>query len=180
MTATTYRIDPPASRLRIWTRAEGALSRFAHDLEIATSSLRGEVVVDDDFWAADIVVPVVSLRVAGTLKGEAVQPDGLSAGDRAEVEHKIREQVLAGTSDVRVRAEGSNRELAELTISVAAGSCRIRAPLRTLRSDPALTVKGRVDLSLRSLGVREVKGPLGVFRMKDRVEVLYDITLRPS
>jgi hypothetical protein len=176
---TTYLIDPAASRLSIRTRAEGALSRLAHDLEITTNNLRGEALLDGDHWAADILIPVVSLHVAGTLKGDTLQPEGVSSSDRAEIEHKIREQVLTGTREVRVRAEGSHQEQADVTITVATGSCRVRAPLWTSRREPGLTVKGRVDLSLKSLGVREVKGPLGVFRLKDRVEVLYDITLRP-
>jgi hypothetical protein len=180
MTQQSYVIDPSASRLIVRTRAVGTLARLAHDLEIRASSLRGGAEVDGDRWTARLEVPVVSLRIAGTLKGDKLDPGGVSASDRGEIERKIREEVLAGTTDVCVIAEGTTPEHAEVTVSLASGRSRVQTPLWPERHEPDVKVIGGVELSLKSLGVREVKGPLGVFRVKDIVEVFYELTLRPA
>jgi hypothetical protein len=175
------RIDPAASRLIVRTRAAGVLARLAHDVEICASQIRGGARLDGDAWTGDLAVPVSGLTVAGALRGDRLDPGGLSVADRMEIEHRLRDQVLRGTREVRVRASGSARDRADARVELAAGSAQIAASLAT-REAPggALLVSGGCRLSLRALGVQEVKGPLGAFKIRDEVEVLFEITLRPA
>ena len=178
----TFRLDPDASSLALRTRAAGMLARLAHDLEIAALKLSAEGTVDAaGAWSAELLVPVAALRVAGTLKGDRFDPDGLSAGDRAEVERKIRDEVLAGTREVRVRAAGTSRDQVEARVELASGAATVTARLSASdQPGGAVRVTGTCALSLRALGVREVKTPLGAFKLRDDVEVLFDLTLRPE
>lgn len=178
----THRLDLSASTLVLRTRAAGLLARLAHDLEIAAPELTAEATVDAaGAWSAEIVVPVAALRVAGTLHGDRLDRAGLSASDRAEVERKIREEVLAGTREVRVRASGASRDQAEARVALAQGAATVKARLSaTDQPGGAVRVTGSSALSMRALGLREVKGPLGSFKLRDEIEVLFELTLRPE
>ncbi|WP_437639109.1 hypothetical protein [Sorangium sp. So ce854] len=174
-------LDPAASRLTIRTRAVGMLARLAHDLEIAASELRGVARLDGDAWTAELSVPAAGLRVAGVLRGERVDPDALSAGDRRDIERRIRDEVLQGTAVVEVRASGAARDRADARVQIASGSAALTARLAAReRGERAIGVAGGCQLSLTALGVREVKGPLGAFKVRDEVEILFDLTLRPA
>lgn len=175
MPKRTLRIDTGASRLAVRTHAKGMLARLAHDLEIVATTL--DVRVDDDggAWTAEIKVPVPSLRVDGALRGDRVDPTVLSPGDRAEIERKLREEVLVGGSEVIVRASGSAHERGEATVSFGSRSMRVPVSHQTTEREGHIEVKGRCEVSLRELGVAEVKGPLGAFRVGDSIEVLYTL-----
>ena len=172
-------IDPLASSVRVRTRARGMLAAFAHDLELRSIEVRGHAVADRETWSAELAVPVASLRVAGTLHGDRLDASALSPGDRSEIERKVREEVLS-VVEVTVRAQGTSRARAELTATVQR-SAPASATLRAEAGDGGvLVVTGRTELSLKALGVREVKGPLGAFKLADSVEVLFELTLRPA
>ncbi|XXX80555.1 hypothetical protein WMF30_17490 [Sorangium sp. So ce134] len=174
-------LDPAASRLTIRTRAAGMLARLAHDLEIAASDLRGRARLDGDAWTAELEIPVADLRVAGVLRGDRVDPDALSDGDRRDIERRIRDEVLRGTEVVEVRASGVAQGRAEVRVQVASGSAALAARLSSRDlGEGRIGVTGGCQLSLAALGVREVKGPLGAFKVRDELEVLFDLTLRPA
>ena len=176
---TRHVIDLAASSLRIRTRASGLLARLAHDLELRATVLEGSVEEEPVSWTTDLRVVVAGLRVAGTLRGDRLDPAALSASDRAEIERKLREEVLR-VGEVRVRATGRDRASAEVEV-IAARTARARAALDVREAgDGALQVVASLPLSLRALGVAEVKGPLGAFKVDDAVEVLVDLRLRPA
>lgn len=178
---TTLGIDPSASALVIRTRAAGVLARLAHDLEIAATEVRGHAIVTDGGWTAEIQIPVAGLRVAGTLHGDRLDEAGLSQEDRIEIERRLRHDVLQGAGEVRVRASGSSRDRGVARVELPSGSADTHARLKTRDAEGgAIEVWGDCPLSLRSLGVREVKGPLGAFKIKDEIEVRFDLTLRPE
>ncbi|AKT41902.1 hypothetical protein [Chondromyces crocatus] len=174
-------LDPAASRLTLRTRAAGMLARLAHDLELEAKHLRGHARVEGDTWTAELQIPVESLSVAGTLRGERLDPSALSASDRGEIERRVRDEVLRGTQEVKIQASGRTRTRAEVRIVLQGAETRLSAALDT-REGPggALTVSGSCRLSLRDLKIAEIKGPLGAFKIRDDVEVRFDITLRPT
>lgn len=174
-------LDPAASRLIIRTRAVGMLARLAHDLEITATRLRGRARPDGDAWTAELEIEVAGLRVAGILRGDRLETDALSAGDRREIERRMREEVLRGTDVVTVRASGATRDRADVRVQVASGSAALTARLSSRdRGDGAVGVVAGCQLSLSALGAPEVKGPLGAFRVRDELEILVDLTLRPA
>ena len=173
-------VEPEGSRLAVRTRATGLLARLAHDLELVTRDLRGTVDLEGDAWSAELTVPVASLRVAGTLHGDRLDAAALSAADRGEIERKLRTDVLRAP-DVVARAQGASRERAEVTVSIGVASARSLATFEVGETGAVgrLTVAGRAELSLRALDIPEVRGPLGAFKLKDDVSVLFQLQLAP-
>lgn len=180
MAATVLVVDQGASRLVVHTRASGMLAKLAHDLELAATSLSGKVTLEGESFSAEIVVPVAGLSVTGTLHGERVDTSALSPSDRAEIAQKIRTEVFSATKEIRATARGQSRERAELTVDATSGRTSIPASITVTDQGGLTAVRGRVELSMKKLGLREVKGPLNAFRVSDTVEVLFELTLRPE
>ena len=177
MSAPSLLADSAASSIILRTRAEGLLARFAHDLELAAPLLRGKVTLDGDAWTADISVAVASLRVVGVVNGTEVDRVALSSSDRARIEQKMRQDVFSGgVREVTAMAHGTSRVGGEATVTLGTRSQRIPVTLSTEAPiEGKITATGRFTLSLEKLGVKPIKGPLGAFRVKDAVEVLFTI-----
>ena len=175
----TLLVDGSAATITLRTRAEGLLARFAHDLELGGAGLSGKATLDGDTWTADLSVPVASIAVVGALHGDEVDRAKLSASDRAQIEQKMREDVFfGGATSVTVAAQGASLTRGEATIAIASRSQRVPITLSVAPLvDGATRVTGRFTISLDSLGVRPIKGPLGAFRVKDAVEVLFTLPL---
>ncbi len=175
-------VDPGASHLALRTRSRGLLARLAHDLELRSTAVAGVASVDGEAWTAEITVPVDSLRVAGTLHGDDLDADGLGASDRGEVERKVREEVLGGTRAVLAKASGTARTGGKAAVALARKEAPSTVTFRSVDDRPGgtIVVKGRATLSLAALDVREVKGPLGAFRVADAVEVIFELSLKPA
>ena len=106
--------DKTSSRLVLRTRTSGLLARFAHDLEINATELSIRATADGDSWSAEVAIPVAALRVEGVLKGgDKLDTGVLSASDRAEIEQRIRSEILAPGPDVTAQASGASRERGE-------------------------------------------------------------------
>jgi hypothetical protein len=173
-------IDLGASRLLIHTSATGLLARFAHDLEIEATKPDLDARVEGKRWKATLRAPVAGMRVVGVRKGEKVREDVLSHSDQDEIHRRLREQVLVAMDTVRVEAHGDAPEQGEATVILARGRQTVRLSSRVETNHGAgTTISGRCKLSLSKLGVPEVKGPLGAFRVFDEVEILYSFAVRP-
>ncbi len=165
-------LDPKASSITVHTRAKGMLSRFAHDLELEASRYDVELDVQEgERWNAELSFDVRGLRVVGVLKGNRVDRAVLSAADREDIERRIVSEHLR-TDRVMVHAEGERFDRAEVTVTAARAEQRLSVPLEVERRDAgALAVRATLSLSLSRLGVKEVKGPLGAFKVDDAIEV---------
>lgn len=172
-----FTLDPKRSSIRLRTFAEGLFSRLAHDLELSCGELSGTA---PDARSATIVVPVTAIAVAGTLKNGSVDATGLSPSDRADCLSKMRREVfhVRGSDDAvrveadleRVRVIPPNGKTVERKVALA--------PKK--EDDGALRVQGKIALSLSEIGSDPVKGPMNAFRVKDGVEVLFDVVFQPA
>lgn len=180
MTATTFVVEQASSRLTVRTRATGMLAKLAHDLDIAASSFSGKVALDGESFSAELTVAVSGLSVVGTLHGDKVDASVLSPSDRAEIAQKIRNEVLVGAKDVRVTARGNSRDHGEVLVEIGSGRLSVPVSIQVTDQGGLTHASGRVELSMKKLGLREVKGPLNAFRVSDVVEVLFELTLRPE
>jgi hypothetical protein len=166
-------IDLQASTVTIRTKAKGLLSRLAHDLEIAAERFEGEVEVDGAAWRAELRFPVRGLRVVGAVRAGSVDRAVLSTSDREEIERRIRDDALRG-GEVKVVASGAARDRAEVVVTAPSGEQRSSTAITVEdRRDGELVVHGKLQLSLRRLGVPELRGPLGAFKVDDAVEVAF-------
>jgi hypothetical protein len=177
-------VDPEKSRLRIRTFAQGLLARLAHDLELVCRDVSGSAERSSaGTGSAHLEVPIAKIEVAGTLKDGRVDPGGLSPSEREDVLAKMRKDVfhvfhVGGGTNAVVRVEG--------TLDAGKGRVRIVPPNgRTVEQsivarvdaegDHAVRASGSFAMSLEALGSDPVKGPMNAFRVKDTVELLFDL-----
>jgi hypothetical protein len=179
-------LDPGKSNLRIRTFAEGLFAKLAHDLELRCTQLEGKASRQGDDLStgkAELDVPLGGIDVAGTLKGEVVDDRGLSPSDRADCLAKMRKDVFqAGPSEsVHVEVVLENGS-ARVKVVPPNGSSveRTMRPTLTDEGGGRVRVKGALDVSLKAIGSGVVKGPMNAFRVKDRVEILFDVTFQPA
>ncbi|MSP24667.1 MAG: hypothetical protein EXR75_05785 [Myxococcales bacterium] len=176
-------IDTHQSRLAVRTTATGLLRRLAHDLELEVTRYEGTVDLEGEGegeglrWRLELVCFVDGLRVVGVVRRGAVDRGVLSASEATEIERKLRQEVLPGERVV-VRGAGTTSR-GELTVTAPRGE-------QTLAVRPRLTVNAgtskaecELRVSLARLGVAEVKGPLGAFKVADEVVVLATLALMP-
>lgn len=165
--------------MRIRTFAEGLFARLAHDLELVCRRVSGSAErVGVEQGSARVEVPIAAIDVAGTLRNGQVDPNGLSPSDRDDCLGKMRKDVFHAADDAVVRVEAT----------VEAGKARVRivppqgrtverpVPIRLQpEGDGGARVTGTFDMSLSALGSDPVKGPMNAFRVKDSVEVSFEL-----
>ena len=172
-----------ATKVRVQTFAKGLLAALAHDLELElpiapTSSIEQR---DDGTWSGRLEVLVADIRVVGVLRRGNVATDVLSAGDRAEIEKRLREAfapakmlVVSGSGRVGAGGEAERPELhAELENK---GKARLRTDAVSITpTGDGAELHAAGTASMRALGLPEIKGPLGAFVVKD--DVRFDVVL---
>lgn len=159
------KLDREATKIRLLTRAEGFLSPLAHDLEL--SATPGDFVDGDT-----LVFPAGSVRVVGAVKKGHLDEGVLSVGDRFEIDRRVRDELLA--FEVRARATRAGRDL-DVTIQTPRGRETRRVSAAVTERDGVIDVRGELSLSMKSLGVGPVKGPMNVFRVKDEVTAIVSL-----
>ncbi len=174
---TTRRVNPDESTVVVRTRAEGLMSRLAHDLELRAGQFEGQVRLEDDEqnWSASLRFPIVGLTVVGVLRAGAVDEGVLSAREHAQITDKVQNDILLGP-EVLVRVNGKTRDAGQGVVRAPRGQQRIRFDLKHDEQDGALT--GQIELSLERLGVAPIRGPLGAFRVADEIVVQFRLVLR--
>ncbi len=173
-----FALDLTRSAVTLRTRAKGLLSALAHDLELSGSFARGSVKRDGDRWEGELAVAPSALKVVGPIKGGATVRDGLPAWEVREIERRIVEEVFGGVSEIVVRVRGTTSSPEIDVVAKREGRAKVKVGLRDDGGSIAVNATGAV--SMKSVGLAEVKGPLGAFTVKDDVEVSADIVLTPA
>jgi hypothetical protein len=173
-------LDPAKSRIRIRTFAEGLFAKLAHDLELTCTRLEGKASPNER--TATVEVAIGGIDVAGVLKGDAVDERGLSAADRADCLEKMRKDVFQSGPSATVRVEAAMAGDSARVRIVPPNGRAIERNMRPTVTDEEgrVRVKGALDVSLAAIGSATVKGPMNAFRVKDRVEILFDVTFYPA
>jgi hypothetical protein len=178
-------LDPAKTRVRIHTFAEGLFARLAHDLELECRDVSGTAERGaDDKGSATLEIPVGRIEVVGTLKDGRVDTRALSSSDHEDILLKMRKDVFHATDrdDAVVRVQA--------TLQGKSAHVRVQPPngrdversvtVRVETNDEAVLVSGTLPLSLVALGSDTVKGPMNAFRVKDGVEVFFEVAFRAS
>lgn len=177
-------LDPDRTSVRIQTFAEGLFARLAHDLELVCRGLSGSAQRDGGRATASIEARIGGIDVAGVRdRSGAVDPHGLSPSDRADCLDKMRKDVFHASGDAIVRIEATlDRDTARIRLSPPserAVEVVVRPRIDELEGGAA-RVSGAFELSLASIGSDVVKGPMGAFRVKDRVTVSFEAVFQPA
>jgi hypothetical protein len=160
-----YALDPERSSIILRTRAGGLFSVVAHDLELTAKATRGQLKNDGDNWDGEIAIEPASIRVVGAIKKGAVDRKVLSPSDVRDIEQRIANDIFGGVREIVVRARGNVKS----PVVRIEGKRESIADLRVTENNRVFTARGSV--SIKGLGLAEVKGPLGAFVIKDAVEV---------
>ena len=183
-------LDPARSRVRIQTFAEGLLARLAHDLELACGELSGHASRSGeraDAGSASIEAPLRGFTVAGILGRDGqVDERGLGPSERRDCLAKMASDVFHAPPDamreamvlVQVQLEGGSARVRVVPPNGKAVEAVTKADVRP--DGDAVRASGSFEVSLMAIGSDVVKGPLGAFRVKDRVKVLFDVVFTPS
>jgi len=180
-------LDPARSRVRIHTFAEGILARLAHDLELVCGNLEGTALHEGSNGAAkgnaSIAVPLSGCEVGGILgKDGRVDDQGLSPSERRDVIAKMQKDVFHCGPDGVVRVEGHlDAGKARLRLIPPNGKGTEAVVAVEVRAEPGGGVRatGSFEVALSALGSSVIKGPMGAFRVKDRVKVSFDLGFTP-
>jgi len=163
------KLDAARSRLAIYTEAEGLFSALAHDLELVAEDVQGEASES----SAEIRVAPASIRVRGVTKRGKLDTSILSTGDCESIERQIRDEILLGSPLVARGALDAKR--ATIEVIAHAHTTRITCAVTVTTEGVGKRARGRAEVSLAALGAPPVKGPMGAFRVKDRVRVDFDL-----
>lgn len=170
----TLVLDPKRSSIRIRTFAEGLFSRLAHDLELTCRDVHGAAIDDR---SCTITIPVRGIDVVGTVKNGKVDSSALSPSDREDMLGKMRREVFHDAESVTVEADVARVKI----ISPKGKTVERGVSLEPQKADDgSMRVQGRIDISLNAIGSDPVKGPMNAFRMKDIVEVHFDVVFQPA
>lgn len=178
-------LDSEKSLVRVRTFAEGFLAKLAHDLELVCRDLRGDAErSSEQRGSARVEVAVSGIEIGGILKNGYVDANGLSGFERSEAISKMRKDVFqANASSAIVRASATAEgTTARYAFAFPNGREVSRDGAFTIveESDAMLRVSGSVSLSLQAIGSATVKGPMNAFRVKDAIEVLFELMFTPA
>jgi hypothetical protein len=123
-------------------------------------------------------VPVAGLRVVGAVKRGKVDESALSGADRQSIERQIKAEVFRGGAEIVARGTLAGRRRATVEIGAPTGRAEFACDVDVVRAEgggPSSSARGAFDLSLRALGILPVKGPLGAFKLSDRVRVTFEL-----
>jgi len=154
-------------------RRAGQQVGHVHDRSAPGHQHARELAGEADGDRAELRVAIAGIRVEGVVKRGKVDAGILSSGDREAIERQIREDVLrGGTLTATGMREGAR---ARIALEAPTGRAELTCAVDVRTEADATVARGEADVSLRALGVSPVKGPMGAFRVADRVKVRFDL-----
>ena len=166
---TSFALDPARSSVTLRTYAGGLFSALAHDLELTAKVVRGETKNDGERWEGELAIEPSAIKVVGVLKRGTVDKNTLSAGDVRDIEGRIASEIFGGLREIVIRGEGAVSSPTVKVVGKKDGLADVKVTVRNDGASRIFTAKGKI--SIKSLGIPEVKGPLGAFVIKDHVDI---------
>jgi YceI-like domain len=171
----THTVAPDSGSIQVLTYREGMAQKVGHDLIIDVTGWEATVDVDDAGSPTTIALEVDSrsLRVREGLHG--VKP--LTDKDRAGIERDIEEKILRGRP-ISFRSTDVGRSGNELVVQGTLTIVDAERPASfqlKLAEDGRVT--GRVPVTQSTWGVKPYRAFMGALKVRDTVEVTFDIRL---
>ncbi len=177
----SHRVGPQSGRLLVKTARTGLGAKAGHDLTIEVTRWRGNVIVHAANPASSSVTveaDVDSLEVREGTGG--VKP--LSDADRADIKETLRVKILNTARHPVITFVSSQ-------VSGTAQSFRIDGDLTIVGVTRPVTVEGQLAagraqgsavITQSRWGIRPYSAFLGALKLRDEVEVQFDIDLTPG
>lgn len=175
-----YRIDASRSSFTAQAFAEGMLSFMGHNPTFAVGRYGGEIQFDSDNSAVNSMLLIAQAETLSLL-------DKVSAKDAAEIKNTMREEVLEISRHpeiVFVSRDVSMRQIADKKYSVEInGVLSLHGENRkqTIKAEAEIDGKtiraqGEFKLKQSDFNIKQVKALGGTLKVKDVVEISFDIT----
>jgi polyisoprenoid-binding protein YceI len=190
------RIGQDTGTIEVFTFREGALSALGHDLRLRASRFDIDILAD----SVTARVDASSLRVATAMRGGAPMPGALSDRDKADIERNCAREVLEAQQHAEATFVSFEVKRTEERAPPATGGGR--RPEHTVEGQwmvrGKLTIHGvshegsfevrregdkavaRIDVDLRSFGMKPYSAMLGALRVKPVVLVVVEVPVPPE
>jgi hypothetical protein len=159
------------AQVHVFTFKAGLLARLAHDLQLSAGAF--EIHVDQSRVHATFGAG--SLRVDGVAHGDRVDPNALSAEDKAKIEATIRNELLRSAEHPKIELNGTLRR--EAGTFIVEAELHLHGHSQGLRI-PVCLERGRafaeVELLPSRFGIPPYKALGGAIRLQDRIVVRVD------
>lgn len=154
--------------IHLYTFKEGLLSRLAHDLRItATRFAIGALGTE-----LSARIEVEGLRVDGAIKDGRLDRNELSEGDRQKIRDNMLRDVLRASDYPEVRFSGRTKgREPPFSIEGELTLCGVTRPLSFLLLVRDERLRGEVELTPTSWGIKPFRALGGTLRVQDRVRV---------
>lgn len=177
---TRFRLDAAQSHFTVQAFAEGLFSAFAHDPVIAVQEFTGDVQCELESMA--------NASVTLTIKaGSLVVSDSTKESDRAEIEHKMRDEVLETDKYPEIIFVSSNvtatkltngqfraRMIGDLTLHGATQK-NLWLFAEVSINENGLRAQGEYALKQTDFGIKLVSVAIGALKVKNEVKLTFDI-----
>jgi polyisoprenoid-binding protein YceI len=169
------RIGQDTGTIEVFTYREGALSALCHDLRLRATGFDIEILGD----SVTAKVDTSSLRVVTAMRGGAPMQAALSDRDKAEIERNCAREVL----EAHQHPEATFVSL-DVKESGAGWTVRGKLVIHGVSHEGTFEVHregnkavARIDIDLRSFGMKPYSAMLGALRVKPIVLVLIDVPI---
>jgi polyisoprenoid-binding protein YceI len=173
--AGSQQVGPDDGTLELRTYREGVAQKVGHDLIIDVGSWQATVDVGDDGTVAAVGLEADPRSLAIREGRRGLKP--LSDRDRREILKNIDEKILHGepiafgSSDVE-HADGRLTVGGDLTMAGATRPARFELDVA---ADG--TVTGALPVTQSDWGIKPYRGLMGALKVRDSMEVVFDVRL---
>jgi polyisoprenoid-binding protein YceI len=183
-TTVRYLIDTSASTFTARAFATGLLASFGHNPTIAITEIVGEISLNSD--------TIEQSSLSMTIHADALNcSDDISEKDRAEIDRKMREEVLESASYGNILYESSKGTASktgegqywmalngDLTLHGVKRSQSVSA--RVSISGDTLTASGEFSVLLSDYQIKPVSAVGGTVKLKDEIKLSFTISARKA
>src|SRR5260221_7524646 len=174
----TYTLGPWAGRVQVRTGRQGMASKVGHDLTLEASNWNATVTVAPDPSKSEVKATVEprSLEVVAGTGG--AKP--LSEKDKKDIKKNIAG--LLGNNSITfqstsVQAKSDTAATVVGNLSIAGQSRQVALDLTMQPESGAVRITGRVPVRQTDFGVKPFTAMMGALKVKDEVDVGFDVSL---
>jgi polyisoprenoid-binding protein YceI len=177
-----YLLDASQGRFTVQAFARGALSVFAHSPTFAVRAFTGEIDFSPDATAGAAVRLTIQADSLELI--DAVRPE-----DRAEIEGRMRQEVLASASHPTISLESTEISADKIVEGwyrlKIKGRLSLRGVTNTQRIDAQFRLtedlahlSGESKLSQSGFRIKPVSALAGMIQLQDELKIAFDLVAR--
>lgn len=182
MAASSVTLGPQNGTIVVRTYREGMAKRVGHDLALEVTSWSATAAVNREDPASSDVQARLDLRSLSVREATGgVKP--LSGGDHKEIAKNVEKTLNLSTypevtfSSHSVAADGGQRLRLNGNLTLAGSTKPVSVDLNIERQNGAERLTGTVQLTHSEFGLKPYSGLMGALKIKDAVEIDFDLKL---